>query len=173
MPCKTQSGSISYIWWYKDWKFSNRLSVSVAETPVKFQSYWKTIKTDLALSRFCDIEHHSDVIIKSPATRLFTQSHIQTQIKENIKTPRHRPLCGEFTGDQWIPRTKGIYMYSLKLCSQLITMLMYVLVLFVNILPQSSIYIVRWKRKLFATIMSPIWMQSYEDYNIKETWWEI
>ena len=28
------------------------------------------------------------------------------QIKENIKAPRHRPLCGEYTGDQWISRTK-------------------------------------------------------------------
>ena len=32
---------------------------------------------------------------------------IQVQIKENIKAPRHCPLCGEFTGDRWIPRTKG------------------------------------------------------------------
>ena len=31
----------------------------------------------------------------------------QTQIKENIKAPRHWPLCGEFTGDRWIPRTNG------------------------------------------------------------------
>ena len=30
---------------------------------------------------------------------------IQTQIKENIKAPRHWPLCEEFTGDRWIPRT--------------------------------------------------------------------
>ena len=29
------------------------------------------------------------------------------QIKENIKAPRHWPLCGEFTGDRWIPRTNG------------------------------------------------------------------
>ena len=29
------------------------------------------------------------------------------QIKENIKAPRHWPLCGEFTGDPWIPRTNG------------------------------------------------------------------
>ena len=29
------------------------------------------------------------------------------QIKENIKVPRHWPLWGEFTGDRWIPRTKG------------------------------------------------------------------
>ena len=26
---------------------------------------------------------------------------------ENIKAPRHWPLCVEFTGDRWIPRTKG------------------------------------------------------------------
>ena len=29
---------------------------------------------------------------------LFTQPFIQAQIKENIKAPRHWPLCGEFTG---------------------------------------------------------------------------
>ena len=28
-------------------------------------------------------------------------------IKDNIKAPRHWPLWGEFTGDRWIPRTKG------------------------------------------------------------------
>ena len=26
---------------------------------------------------------------------------------ENIKAPRHWPLWGEFTGDRWIPHTKG------------------------------------------------------------------
>ena len=26
---------------------------------------------------------------------------------KNIKAPRHWPLCGEFTGDRWIPRTNG------------------------------------------------------------------
>ena len=31
---------------------------------------------------------------------------IQAQIKENIKVPRHWPLCGEFTGGRWIPSTK-------------------------------------------------------------------
>ena len=29
------------------------------------------------------------------------------QIKENIKAPRHWPLCGEFTGDRGILRTNG------------------------------------------------------------------
>ena len=27
----------------------------------------------------------------------------KAQIKENIKAPRHWPLCGEFTGHRWIP----------------------------------------------------------------------
>ena len=44
---------------------------------------------------------------KSPASGLFTQLFIQVQIKENIKAPCHWPLCGEFTGDRWILRTKG------------------------------------------------------------------
>ena len=37
----------------------------------------------------------------------FSQPFIQTQIEENIKAPRLWPLCGEFTGDRWIPRTNG------------------------------------------------------------------
>ena len=37
---------------------------------------------------------------------IFTQLFIQAQIKENIKAPRHWPLCGEFTGDRWIPHNK-------------------------------------------------------------------
>ena len=41
-----------------------------------------------------------------PASRLFTQPFIQAQIKENVKAPRPWPLCGEFTGHRWIPRTK-------------------------------------------------------------------
>ena len=42
-----------------------------------------------------------------PSSRLFTQPFIQTYITENIKALCHWPLCGEFTGDRWIPRTTG------------------------------------------------------------------
>ena len=45
--------------------------------------------------------------LKSPASRLFTQSLIQAQIKKNIKAPRHWPFCGELTGDRWIPRIRA------------------------------------------------------------------
>ena len=42
-----------------------------------------------------------------PGECLFTQPFNWVQIKENIKAPRRWPLCGEFTGDRWIPRTNG------------------------------------------------------------------
>ena len=45
--------------------------------------------------------------LQSPTSRLFTQPFIQAEIKESIEAPRHWPLCGEFTGDRWIPRTKA------------------------------------------------------------------
>ena len=45
--------------------------------------------------------------LKSPASRLFTQSFIPTQIKENIKAPGHWPLCGEFTGTGEFPAQKA------------------------------------------------------------------
>ena len=40
-------------------------------------------------------------------TIVYSTVYIHAQIKENIKAPRHWPLWGEFTGDRWIPRTKG------------------------------------------------------------------
>ena len=45
--------------------------------------------------------------LKSPASRLFARPFVQAQIKENMKALRHWLLWGEFTGDQWISRTKG------------------------------------------------------------------
>ena len=45
--------------------------------------------------------------LKSPALRLYALPLVQVQIKENIKAVRLLPLWGEFTGDRWIPRTKG------------------------------------------------------------------
>ena len=34
---------------------------------------------------------------------VFNQPFIQAQIKENVKAPRHCPLCGEITDGRWIP----------------------------------------------------------------------
>ena len=58
------------------------------------------------------LHHNNDVIMgatasqKPPASRPSTQSFTQALTKENTKAPRHWPLCGEFTGDQWTPPHK-------------------------------------------------------------------
>ena len=65
------------------------------------------------VSRIIGGIHYYDVIMSAIASQitsvllLFTQPFVQMQIKENIKARRHWPLCGEFTGDRWIPRTNG------------------------------------------------------------------
>ena len=56
--------------------------------------------------------HYCDVIMGALASQITSLTIVcsavySAQIKENIKAPRHRPLCGEFTGDRWIPRTNG------------------------------------------------------------------
>ena len=59
--------------------------------------------------------HYNDVIMGTMASQitsliiwsLLTQPFIRVQIKENIKAPRQWPLCGEMTGDRWIPCTNG------------------------------------------------------------------
>ena len=41
-----------------------------------------------------------------PQDRLLNRL-FKAQIKDNIKAPRHWLLWGEFSGDWWIPHTKG------------------------------------------------------------------
>ena len=58
-------------------------------------------------------KHHSDVIMSAMASQITSLTHdclpnrFKAQIKQNIKAPRHRPLCGEFTGDRRIPAQKA------------------------------------------------------------------
>ena len=77
---------------------------------------YATVRSDLYVPLFTYVFHFYDISmtskwarwrLKSAASRSFTQLFIQAQVNENIKTPRHWPLWGEFTGDRWIPRTNG------------------------------------------------------------------
>ena len=80
----TTKCSLLFSWWFKNiWPHNGMIFI------ITMMSKW-------ARWRF-----------KSPASRLFTQPFIRAQINENIKAPRHWPLCWEFTGDQLIPRTNG------------------------------------------------------------------
>ena len=75
-----------------------------------------SISIDEEWSRVWDVWicHYNDVIMGATAYQITSptivyEPSIQTQIKESIKAPRHWPLWGEFTGDRWIPHTKGQY----------------------------------------------------------------
>ena len=58
------------------------------------------------MHRIIHEKHHYGDVIMGPITTQVTSPTVlystvyQTQIKENIKAPRHWPLCGEFTGDR-------------------------------------------------------------------------
>ena len=56
--------------------------------------------------------HDNDVIMGAMASQITSLTIVYSTVysdadKKNIKAPRHWPLCGEFTGDRWIPRTDG------------------------------------------------------------------
>ena len=53
------------------------------------------------------VHHYSDVNMSAMVSQLLAQPFVQANIKENIKVPRHWPLWGESTTDQWIPLTQG------------------------------------------------------------------
>ena len=58
--------------------------------------------------------YYSDVIMGAMAYQITRLTIVYSTVnsgedKKNIKAPRHWPLCGEFTGDRWIPGTNGQY----------------------------------------------------------------
>ena len=104
------------MWSAKWWPFCFELIGSFSHLFLEYMIYTKILCTTALSILHSDVAntHYQQVFVlqwrwrlKSPALRLFTQPLIQAQIKENIKAPRHWPLWGEFTGDRWIPRTKG------------------------------------------------------------------
>ena len=71
---------------------------------MKLEHRLLTVVSDYAL-QWRHNEH--DGVSNHQAYECLLKRVIQTQMNENIKAPRHRPLWGEFTGDRWIPRTRG------------------------------------------------------------------
>ena len=76
-----------------------------------FIDIWEA-KTRLMSHKDCNLAHYGDVVmgvIASPITSLtIVYSIVYSGANQrNIKAPRHWPLCVEFTGDWWIPRTNG------------------------------------------------------------------
>ena len=110
---------------------TNVLPIGRSETSVRYKFKFQTWKKNAFESALCKLSviifrpesvtimkmhttgptHYNDAIVGAIASLItsltITQPFIQMQIKENIKAPRHWPLCGEFTEDRWIPRTNG------------------------------------------------------------------
>ena len=56
--------------------------------------------------------HYGDVIMSTMAYQITSLSIVYSTVysgadQESVKAPRQWPLCGEFSGDRWIPRTNG------------------------------------------------------------------
>ena len=56
--------------------------------------------------------HYCDVIMSAVASKITSLAIVYTTVysgtdKKTIKVPRHWPSWGDFTGDRWIPHTKG------------------------------------------------------------------
>ena len=110
--CQIWSVYMQYMWRYDHSNKCLFLVIQQAEVLLNFFG-----ECTHSWNRRCWYIHHNSYAqplqwrhngrLKTPASPLFTQPFIQAQIKENIKAPRHWPLCGEFTGDRWIPRTNG------------------------------------------------------------------
>ena len=93
--------------------FKNQINIKTT----KATSSGKTLTTSISQNSCRSVEvwcapslqrrHNECPHLKPPASWLSTQPFVQTQIKEDINAPRHWPLWGGFTGDRWIPRTKG------------------------------------------------------------------
>ena len=58
--------------------------------------------------------HYGDVIMGAIASQITSLTIVYSTVysdadQRKIKASRHWPLCGEFTGDRWIPRTNGLW----------------------------------------------------------------
>ena len=54
--------------------------------------------------------HYNGVIMSAMASQITGISIVYSTVcsgAENISAPRHWPLCGEFTGDQWFPAQRA------------------------------------------------------------------
>ena len=82
---------------------------------------WTTeFQTDLRFATFSPVDeatqskypHYNVVIMSAMASQITSLKILYSTVcsgaeQRSIKTPPHWPLWGEFTGDRWIPRTKG------------------------------------------------------------------
>ena len=89
--------------------------------------------------------HYGDVIMTTMASQITSLTVVYSIVysgadQRNIKSPRHWPLYGEFTGDRWIPRTNGQFRGK---CFHLMTSSWYD-ALFLLITDHCMWYLIQW-----------------------------
>ena len=106
---------VFYLWMSKVVSYERRCNIRktffpLAETLLSHR--WK-ISPDIAndlqepLNPLQWLHNEHDGVSNHQTHNCLLNRLFKAQIKENIKAPRHWPLCEEFTGDRWIPPTKG------------------------------------------------------------------
>ena len=71
-------------------------------------SYWDTLMITGGLKP----AHYNDIIMGTIASQITSLMIVYSTVYSDADQRKHQssahwPLCGEFTGDRWIPRTKG------------------------------------------------------------------
>ena len=90
---------------WPDWIIRIKIGAKLIATRFQFWAHKWFVKW---------VPHYTDVIMATMVSRITSlmvvySTFIQTQIKENIKAPRHWPLCGEFTGTSEFPAQRASY----------------------------------------------------------------
>ena len=95
------------------WIFFSEITIKLLIFSLKemyFKSSWAERRP------FCSgidvLDHYCDVIMGATASQITSLTILSSTVysgadRRKHQTPRHWPLCGEFTGDWWIPRTNG------------------------------------------------------------------
>ena len=114
-PC-ISSHFLVKVWFVKHrWNLQCKTAIHISKASTQIQTAninvwyeWQHQYIYLHISKTLQWRHyeHDGVSNHQPHDCLFN-CLFKAQIKENIKAPRHWPLWGEFTGNHWIPHTKG------------------------------------------------------------------
>ena len=75
---------------------------------VCFGTPWRSCTVTIMFTSILHWRHNGhDSVSNYQPRHCILNRLVGTDKTKTIKAPRHWPLCGEFTGDRWIPHTNG------------------------------------------------------------------
>ena len=92
--------------------WTTAMGTGIETDPFLFQAIATTLHkpSEVRLHSSCSFSHYNDVIMGAIACKINSFTIVYLTVHSDAdqrKHLRHWPLCGEFTGDRWIPRTNG------------------------------------------------------------------